>query len=194
MEQSVEKIIERNLLEVFNGRDADSRRQAIDELWDRDGVFIDPGGVHEGIEKINVIIGLLFTQFEGYVFSVRGPGQSMHGVGRLPWSYGPPDDPHRRDWRWPRQWREPDSAGSFSPVSEDSLRVRGQPSTRAGEIFRWPPAASNPVTDLAAARCGDESQDARARGSSASVEEQRGDPMAAAHEEPHPLFTRWRPW
>jgi hypothetical protein len=36
-----------------------------------------------------------FTQFEDYVFSVRGPGQSMHGVGRLPWSYGPPDDPQR---------------------------------------------------------------------------------------------------
>jgi len=42
MEQSVEKIIERNLLEVFNGRDADSRRAAIDELWNKDGVFIDP--------------------------------------------------------------------------------------------------------------------------------------------------------
>jgi hypothetical protein len=95
MEQSVEKIIERNLLEVFNGRDANSRRQAIDELWDRDGVFIDPGGVHEGVERINAIIELLFTQFEGYLFSVRGPGQSMHGVGRLPWSYGPPDDPRR---------------------------------------------------------------------------------------------------
>jgi hypothetical protein len=37
MEQSVEKIIERNLLEVFNGRDADSRRAAIDELWNKDG-------------------------------------------------------------------------------------------------------------------------------------------------------------
>jgi len=57
--------------------------------------FIDPGGVHEGIEKINAIVELLFTQFEGYMFSVRGPGQSMHGVGRLPWSYGPPDDPQR---------------------------------------------------------------------------------------------------
>ena len=95
MEQSVEKIIERNLLEVFNARDADSRRAAIDELWDKDGVFIDPGGVHEGVEKINAIIELLFTQFEGYVFSVRGPGQSMHGVGRLPCSYGPPNDPQR---------------------------------------------------------------------------------------------------
>jgi hypothetical protein len=95
MEQSVEKIIERNLLEVFNGRDAASRRAAIDELWNKDGVFIDPGGVHEGVEKINAIVEVLFTQFEGYVFSVRGPGQSMHGVGRLPWSYGPPDDPQR---------------------------------------------------------------------------------------------------
>ena len=93
MEQSVEKIIERNLLEVFNARDADSRRAAIDELWDKDGVFIDPGGVHEGVEKINAIVQLLFTQFEDYVFSVRGPGQSMHGVGRLPWSYGPPMTP-----------------------------------------------------------------------------------------------------
>jgi hypothetical protein len=39
MEQPVEKMIERNLLEVFNARDADSRRAAIDELWDKDGVF-----------------------------------------------------------------------------------------------------------------------------------------------------------
>jgi hypothetical protein len=84
MRQSVEKIIERNLLEVFYARDADSRRTALDELWDKDGVFIDPGGVDEGGEKINAIVQLLFTQFEDYVFSIRVPGQSMHGVGRLP--------------------------------------------------------------------------------------------------------------
>jgi hypothetical protein len=59
MEQSVEKIIERNLLEVFNARDAGSRRAAIDELWDKDGVFIDPGGVHEGAAKINAIVQLV---------------------------------------------------------------------------------------------------------------------------------------
>jgi len=82
-------------LEVFNGRDADSRGAAIDELWDKDGVFINPGSVHEGVKKINTIIEVLFAQFEGYVFSVRGPGQSMHCVGCLPWSYGPPDDPQR---------------------------------------------------------------------------------------------------
>jgi len=95
MGQSVEKIMERNLLEVFNGRDANIRRAAIYELWNKDGVFIDTGGVHEGVEKIDAIAELLFTQFDGYAFSVRGPGQSMNGVGRLPWSYGPPEDPQR---------------------------------------------------------------------------------------------------
>src|SRR6202049_4191231 len=95
MEQSLGKSIERKLLEVSKGRDADSRHAAIDELWDKDGVFIDPGGVNEGVEKIDAIVELLFTQFEGYVFSVRGLGQSVHGVGRLSWSYGPPDDPQR---------------------------------------------------------------------------------------------------
>ncbi len=59
MEQSVEKIIERNLLEVFNARDADSRRAAIDELWDKDGVFIDPGGVHGGSKRLTP----LFSSF-----------------------------------------------------------------------------------------------------------------------------------
>ena len=44
---------------------------------------------------MHAIVEVLFTQFEGYVFSVRGPGQSMHGVGCLPWSYGPPDDTQR---------------------------------------------------------------------------------------------------
>jgi hypothetical protein len=32
----------------------------------RDHVFIDPGGVHEGVEKINAIVQLLFTQFEDF--------------------------------------------------------------------------------------------------------------------------------
>jgi hypothetical protein len=64
LEQSVERIIEQNLLEVLNGRDADSCRATIDELWDKDGVFIDPGGVHEGVEKINAVAELLFTQFK----------------------------------------------------------------------------------------------------------------------------------
>jgi hypothetical protein len=89
MEQSVEKIIERNLLEVFNGRNADSRRAAIEELWDKDGVFIDPGGVHEGVEKINAIAELLFTQFEG--LCVLGPwARTIYTWRRSPsLAYGP---------------------------------------------------------------------------------------------------------
>jgi len=52
------------LSEVFNARDADSRRAAIDELWDKDSVFIDPGGVHEGVEKINAIVQLLVRRLK----------------------------------------------------------------------------------------------------------------------------------
>ena len=39
-----------------------------------------------------------------------------------------------------------------------------------GREFRWPPAASNPVSDLAAQRTMTNSQMPRARGSSASVD------------------------
>jgi hypothetical protein len=123
MEQSVEKIIERNLLEVFNAREADSRRAALDELWDKDGVFVDPDGVHEGVEKINAIVQLLFTQFEDYVFSVRGPGQSMHGVGRLPWSYGPAD--HRP------AFAKVSSLARLAPRENHSERSACMTSTRA---------------------------------------------------------------
>ena len=62
MEQSVEKIIERNLLEVFNARDADSRRAAIGELGIR--MVIDPGGVHDGVPATrpqSLLTILLFT-------------------------------------------------------------------------------------------------------------------------------------
>jgi hypothetical protein len=40
-------------VEVFNGRDAGSRRAAIDELWNKDGVFINPGGVEKwGVDRL----------------------------------------------------------------------------------------------------------------------------------------------
>ena len=56
MEQSVEKIIERNLLEVFNGRDAASRRGAIDELWNKDGIFIDPGAFMRASKRLTPLL------------------------------------------------------------------------------------------------------------------------------------------
>ena len=87
MEQSVEKIIERNLLDLFNGRDADSRRAAIDELWDKDGVFIDPGGVHDGVEKINAIAELLLRSLKAMCSRSVGQGNlfmaSVAFLGRM---------------------------------------------------------------------------------------------------------------
>jgi hypothetical protein len=58
-------------------------------------VFIDPEGVHRGTQELNEAAGKLFTQFPGYRFSVVGGVQALHGIGRLGWAYGPPEDPRR---------------------------------------------------------------------------------------------------
>ena len=52
-----------------------------------------PGGLHEGVEKINSIV-MFYSQSLKAVCS-RSGGQSIHGVVRLPWSYGPPDASQR---------------------------------------------------------------------------------------------------
>jgi hypothetical protein len=88
-------LLERNLLEVFNGVDAMKRREAIVELWSENCIFIDPEGIHRGTRELDEAAGKLFTQFPGYRFSVVGSAQALHGVGRLAWAYGPPDDLRR---------------------------------------------------------------------------------------------------
>ncbi|MEN3335470.1 MAG: hypothetical protein V7641_4835 [Blastocatellia bacterium] len=95
MQKTVEVLLERNLLEVFNVVDAMKRGEMIVELWSENCVFIDPEGVHRGTQELNEAAGKLFTQFPGYRFSVVSGVQALHGIGRLGWAYGPPDDPRR---------------------------------------------------------------------------------------------------
>jgi SnoaL-like domain len=95
MQPTVEEILGRNLHEVFNGLDAEMRRAAVRELWCRDCVFVDPEGIHRGTEAIQQSVAELRERFPGFVFSAVGRAQSIHGVGRLSWSFGPPEDPQR---------------------------------------------------------------------------------------------------
>jgi hypothetical protein len=57
-----------NLYRVFNETDLDKRKGAISDLWDEDGIFIDPDGVHQGPEKISAVVTALQRQFPGSVF------------------------------------------------------------------------------------------------------------------------------
>jgi hypothetical protein len=48
MERNLAYLLPENLSKVFNETDLDKRKGVIADLWDEDGVFIDPDGVHQG--------------------------------------------------------------------------------------------------------------------------------------------------
>ena len=85
----------RNLLELFNERNGITRRKLLSELWSENAVFIDPEGAHQGREKIDQAVERLFDSFPGFSFSVSGPVKSQHGIGYLPWAYGPTGKPQQ---------------------------------------------------------------------------------------------------
>src|SRR5262249_60741311 len=95
MKTTIEILLERNLLEVFNNNDAENRREVIAELWEEKCVFVDPEGIHRGRQEVDEAVRGLLAQFSGYQFAIDRPAQGHHGVGRLPWIYGPPEDPRR---------------------------------------------------------------------------------------------------
>jgi SnoaL-like domain len=90
MARNLAYLLPENLYRVFNETDLDKRKAAIADLWNEDGIFIDPLGVHQGHEKLNAAVTALQHQFPGSVFRVTSPIQENFGVGRDSWEYGPP--------------------------------------------------------------------------------------------------------
>ena len=70
MERNLAYLLPENLHRVFDETDLDKRKAAIADLWDEDGIFIDPDGVHQGPEKISAVVTALQRQFPGSVFKV----------------------------------------------------------------------------------------------------------------------------
>ena len=92
MARNLAYLLPENLYRVFNETDLDKRKAAIADLWNEDGIFIDPLGVHQGHEKLNAAVTALQHQFPGSVFRVTSPIQENFGVGRDSWEYGPPGE------------------------------------------------------------------------------------------------------
>src|SRR3984893_4924355 len=82
MARNLADLLPENLYRVFNETDLDKRKAAIADLWNEDGIFIDPLGVHQGHEKLNAAVTALQHQFPGSVFRVTSPIQENFGVGR----------------------------------------------------------------------------------------------------------------
>jgi hypothetical protein len=86
--QSIDDLLRKNL-KAFGERDAGKRRNAISTIWESDGIFIDPDGLHVGPEAIDNAVQHLLLKFANFVFSELGVPDSHNGIGRLAWGFGP---------------------------------------------------------------------------------------------------------
>jgi hypothetical protein len=91
----VTDLMKQNLLGVFSERNAEKRRTMIAMIWEKDGVFVDPDGRWAGPAAINDAADQLQRRFPDFTFTVLKDGDAYNGVGRLPWGFGPPDDPQK---------------------------------------------------------------------------------------------------
>lgn len=89
MSFSVNELLKRNLLAIFSERDPAARMAELKAIWLPEGLFVDPDGRYVGFDAIDYRIAGLQDKFPGFDFIERGPIQSMHGIGRLAWGYGP---------------------------------------------------------------------------------------------------------
>ena len=87
--ETVEKLLLRNLVEVFGEADSSKRVEAIASIWAPDGELIDPQGRFVGHTAVSDAVGELLARFPGFVFTPIGSPQAFHDVGRLSWGHGP---------------------------------------------------------------------------------------------------------
>ena len=92
MANDTETLLKKNLYEVFGERDAGKRQAAIAAIWKEDGIFIDPSGAHIGQAALEEAVARLLEQFPGFVFTEMGRAETYHGIGRLAWGFGPPNE------------------------------------------------------------------------------------------------------
>jgi hypothetical protein len=90
MERNLAYLLPESMHRVFEEADPDKREAAIADLWDEDGIFIDPEGVHQGYKELSAAVTALQRLNPGSVFKMTSPVEEQFGVGRVSWEYGPP--------------------------------------------------------------------------------------------------------
>jgi hypothetical protein len=84
------QLMERNVSEVFGERDPDRRRRAIAALYDDDCALYDAEGESVGQAAVSDRVGRILDESPpGFAFSLIGPAEVVHDLGRLRWHSGP---------------------------------------------------------------------------------------------------------
>jgi hypothetical protein len=89
MTETVNNLMEANLLGVFNERDPQRRALAIESTYAADVRWTDDEGITFGREALDAKAAALQSQMEGLVFTKAGPVYQTLGLGYLAWKLGP---------------------------------------------------------------------------------------------------------
>jgi len=89
MTETVVELMEANLLEVFNERNARRRSAAIERIYAPDVRWSDDEGIVVGHEALQAKAIALQSQLEGLVFTKASPVYQTRGLGYLAWEVGP---------------------------------------------------------------------------------------------------------
>ena len=89
MTETINKLMEANLLGVFNERDAQRRAAAIESTYASDVRWTDNEGVSVGRKALEAKAKALQSQMQGLVFTKASPVYQTTGLGYLAWKLGP---------------------------------------------------------------------------------------------------------
>jgi hypothetical protein len=89
MTETVNVLMEANLLGVFNERDTQRRAAAIESTYAPDVRWTDDEGIVVGRAALAAKAAALQTKMEGLVFTKASPVYQTRGLGYLAWKLGP---------------------------------------------------------------------------------------------------------
>jgi len=76
-------------IDTWNTADPAARRQAVEDLWAPDAVYVDPMADARGHDAIDATIAAVQAQFPDFVFRLAGPVDAHHQQARFGWELGP---------------------------------------------------------------------------------------------------------
>ena len=93
MPHSISTLLTRNLHDVFGENDPARRRAAIDEIFNEDCVFYEPGGrVYRGRDEIDRIAGAIRATHPDFQYQPIAEPEEVGDGGRIRWVSGRPGE------------------------------------------------------------------------------------------------------